>query len=462
VNVAIIGTGYVGLTSGVCLAFLGHDVWCLDTDEEKVASLQAGRLPIFEPHLEPLARLASSRLRFTSRYAGAIPEAEVVMICVGTPPGPDGAPDLSYLSAAAQQLAGHVSGRFMVIVNKSTVPIGSGNWVGALVREAAGAGGDFAVVSNPEFLREGNAVEDSLYPDRIVLGAEEPRALEVMRRLYRPVIDQSFAAPSFLPRPNAVVATPVVETDLASAELVKYAANSFLALKISYINEISRVAERVGADVAQVARGIGLDARIGSRFLNAGVGWGGSCFGKDTAALLATAAEYGLEMPIVSAARRVNDSQRGRVVEMLLEELKILKGRTITLLGASFKPETDDLRDAPSLDIAQRLISRGARVRVHDPVSIPRARREYPALGAVFNEDLTQALAGADAAVVVTEWPLYRELDWAAFAPAMRTPVVLDGRGCLDRARLEAAGCRLLVLGRTAAGMAAAAVGTRG
>src|SRR6202030_4855119 len=245
---------------------------------------------------------------------------------------------------------------FTVVVNKSTVPIGSGNWVGALVRDAAerrGRGRDcFAVASNPEFLREGSALHDSLYPDRVVIGADQAQTAEVLYTLYRPILDQTFQPPTFLPRPDRVGAVPLISTDLASAELIKYAANAFLALKISYINEVGHLAERAGADILQVAKGIGLDARIGTRFLQAGLGWGGSCFGKDTAALVATAAEYGLSMPIVAAAREINFRQRDRVIEKLLAELKILKGRTIGILGLAFKPNTDDLRDAPAVEIA--------------------------------------------------------------------------------------------------------------
>ncbi len=298
-RVAIIGTGYVGLTTGVCLAFIGHDVWCLDADASKIEALQAGHIPIYEPNLVDLLEEAGPRITFTTSYAKAIPGADVVFIAVGTPPTPSGAPNLEYLSQAARSIGQNINGEFTVVVNKSTVPIGSGNWVGSLLRDAVeqrsdGAKCEFAVASNPEFLREGTALHDSLYPDRIVIGADEPRALETLYSLYRPILDQTFPGPTYLPRPETVFAVPLVSTDLASAELIKYAANAFLALKISFINEIGLLAERVGANISEVARGIGLDSRIGPRFLNAGLGWGGSCFGKDTAALIATAGEYGL------------------------------------------------------------------------------------------------------------------------------------------------------------------------
>jgi UDPglucose 6-dehydrogenase len=446
-HVAIIGTGYVGLTTGVCLAFVGHSVSCLDSDSSKIATLRTGEIPIYEPNLADLLEEARPNLHFTDSYAEAIPGAEVVFIAVGTPPTPSGAPNLEFLSQAARSIGQHVNSNFTVVVNKSTVPIGSGNWVGSLLREAyeqrhEGTSADFAVASNPEFLREGSALHDSLYPDRIVIGADESRALEVLYSLYRPILDQTFNAPTYLPRPESVSAIPLVSTDLASAELIKYAANAFLALKISFINEIGLLGERVGANISEVARGIGLDSRIGSRFLNAGIGWGGSCFGKDTAALIATAGEYGLSMPIVEAARKINSRQRDRVVEKLLQELKILKGRTIGLLGLAFKPNTDDLREAPAVEIAQKLIDRGVRVKVHDPIALHRFQREHGAMSVQACENVCEMADGCDALVLLTEWNEYRDLDWEAMAGRMRVPFLLDGRHALDREKLARAGFR--------------------
>ncbi len=294
-KVSIIGTGYVGLTTGVCLGFLGHKVTCIDSDPKKIGMLQAGKTPIYEPFLTELMAAAQPNLQFCTEYAGAVKDADVIFIAVGTPPSPDGSPDLKYLRAAAQGIGQHYDGDFLVVVNKSTVPIGSGNWVGSIVRESyeqhhgRKANGHFSVASNPEFLREGTALHDSLYADRVVIGSDNNRALEVLYSLYRPILDQTFAPPTYLPRPEELGAVPLISTDLASAELIKYAANAFLATKISYINEIGQLAEKVGADISQVAKGIGLDARIGTRFLQAGIGWGGSCFGKDTSALVATA-----------------------------------------------------------------------------------------------------------------------------------------------------------------------------
>jgi UDPglucose 6-dehydrogenase len=449
-NVAILGTGYVGLTTGACLAYLGHEVTCVDPDADKIGALQRGEVPFHEPHLEDLLLAAGPNLKFTMDYSEAIPNAQVVFIAVGTPPGAGGAPDLRYLLAAAEGVGERLGHHFTVIVNKSTVPIGSGNWVGALVRDAAerrGRGKDcFAVASNPEFLREGSALLDSLYPDRVVIGADDPRTAEVLYTLYRPILDQTFQPPPFLPRPDRVGGVPLISTDLASAELIKYAANAFLALKISYINEVGQLAEKVGADISQVARGIGLDARIGTRFLQAGIGWGGSCFGKDTAALVSTASEYGLDMSIVKAARHVNQHQRERVVEKLLGELKILKGRTIGLLGLAFKPHTDDLREAPALDVARLLLERGARVKVHDPVAMKRFKKEHSGLDVALSSDAQEAARDADAVVLVTEWPQYLDLDWEALAAVMRTPILLDTRFALDRARVTKAGFRYLTL----------------
>jgi UDPglucose 6-dehydrogenase len=451
-NVCIIGTGYVGLTTGTCLAFLGHKVTCVDSDRQKIASLQAGQTPIYEPFLTELIAEANGNLRFTTDYSEAVPDARVIFIAVGTPPSPNGSPDLRYLSAAAHGIGEHFDGDFTVVVNKSTVPIGSGNWVGSLLRESyeeqhgRKAGERFAVASNPEFLREGTALSDSLYPDRVVVGSDDARALETLYSLYRPILDQTFSAPTFLSRPEGVGAVPLISTDLASAELIKYAANAFLALKISYINEIGQLAEKVGANILQVAKGIGLDSRIGTRFLQAGLGWGGSCFGKDTAALVATAGEYGLSMPIVAAAREINSRQRERVIEKLLAELKILKGRTIGILGLAFKPNTDDVRDAPAIEIARKLLQRGCKVKAHDPVAMDRFRSEHGDLGVICCDSVDQVAADCDALILATEWPLYRDLNWEELAGDMRSAIVLDTRNALDRERLVRNGFRYLTV----------------
>ena len=452
-NICVVGTGYVGLTTGVCLAYLGHKVSCLDVDQKKIEVLQNGGVPIHEPNLGDALCASSENISFTTDPSLALSNAHVIFIAVGTPSMPDGNPNLQYVKAAGEEIGKHLRDGFTVVVNKSTVPIGSANWVDTVVRDAyqechgSSANGIFAVASNPEFLREGSALHDTLYPDRVVLGSDSPKALEILYALYKPIIEQSFAAPNFLPRPEGLGAVPVVTANLTSAELIKYAANAFLSVKISFANEIGHLAEGVGADITQVVRGIGLDSRIGNRFLQAGLGWGGSCFGKDTAALVATAREYSVCMRIVQAARDVNYEQRERVVAMLLSELKILKGKTIGLLGLAFKPHTDDLRDAPAFDIAKRLLDRGAKVRAHDPVALDRARREHAESGIQLCDTAEAVAEDSDALIVVTEWPQYQELRWSELAASMRLPLIVDGRNCLDRRKIEQAGFRYLGIG---------------
>lgn len=447
-RIAIIGTGYVGLTTGVTLAYLGHKVTCLDVDQRKLEMLRGGKPHFHEPHLEAMLHLSSRNLTFTDAYEDAIPQADVIFIAVGTPSLSNGSPDLQYLRSAAEGIGKHLDSSFVVVINKSTVPIGSGNWVEALIREASGEIANFAVASNPEFLREGSALSDSLYPDRIVVGTDNPKAREMLFTLYEPLLEQSFIAPDQLPRPERLGAVPFITTDLTSAELIKYAANAFLALKVSFINEIAALSEKVGADVTEVARGIGLDSRIGTRFLQAGIGWGGSCFGKDTAALIATAHDYHLEMPIVEAARLVNKRQRSHIVDKLLQELKILKGRTVTLLGLAFKPNTDDLRDSPAYDIAQQLLERGAWVRVHDPIAMIQAQQQWPELNLQYCDSPKAAVTGADAVVLVTDWAEYRHLPWDELAHLIREPLVIDGRNHLDPQTLTEAGFRYIGIGR--------------
>jgi UDPglucose 6-dehydrogenase len=454
-KVVVIGTGYVGLTTGVALAYLGNQVTCLDIDPEKIEKLKNGQVPIYEPGLPELLEISRGNLHFTTSYDEAgIETCDVVFIAVGTPSLPDGSADLTYVKSAADTLGTHLDHTFTVVVNKSTVPIGSGNWVGKLLRDAyvrskgSEPGGKYAVASNPEFLRQGSALMDTLFPERVVIGSEEERAIDTLTNLYRPILNQDFPAPAHLPRPDGLSAIPVVTCDLASAELIKYAANSFLALKISYMNEIAHLAEKVGADITQIARGIGLDARIGPRFLQAGIGWGGSCFGKDTAALVSISKEYGINMPIVQAARDVNYRQRTWVVDTLLNELKILKGKTVALLGFAFKANTDDLRDAPALDITQQLIQRGARVQATDPVALGNARRLYPDLGAIYCDQPLEVLHNADAVVLITEWPEYRDLDWAEIKKIMDNALILDGRNFLNREQLLKLGFRYVGVGR--------------
>jgi len=449
-QVAVVGTGYVGLVTGACLAALGHHVTGVDNDPGKLAVLERGEIPIFEPGLAELVAAGQRKglLRFTDRLELAVGRAAVVFICVGTPPGPEGEVDLSQVEAVARRIGETLDAGYRVIVNKSTVPVGSGDWVRVLIEDGVrrrvpvaaaiettsliDASPPFDVVSNPEFLREGTAIADMLHPDRIVVGSDSARALAVMRELYAPIIEQRFV-PDGLRR-----SVPFVETDLASAEMIKYAANAFLATKISFINEIANICARVGARVDQVAHGIGLDERIGRRFLNAGVGWGGSCFGKDVAALARMAADYGYEARVLQAVQVVNAAQRQWVVQKLQERLKVLKGKTVGLLGLAFKPETDDIRDAPAITIAARLIALGVKVRALDPVAGPAGRAALPELELASS---AEALAeGADALVLVTEWPAFREIDYAALRRRMRHGTLIDGRNFLCGERLRAIG----------------------
>ena len=450
-DVGVIGAGYVGLVTGACLSHLGHRVTCVDRDEERLAELESGRMPFYEPGLEELVSRGVDRGRLSfvgpDRLARLVGETDVIFIAVDTPQGEDGAADLSSVAAVARSIGQALAEpeaereRPLVVVNKSTVPVGSGDYVSMLIRdgleEASWVGeAGFLVASNPEFLREGSAIYDSLFPDRIVVGADSREALDALRALYKPIIEQSF--PTELdPRPK--VAVPFVTTDLVSAEMIKYAANAFLATKVSFINEVSTLCDLVGADVAEVAYGIGLDQRIGSRFLSAGIGWGGSCFPKDIAALRAVAREYDYEPLLLDATVAVNERQLKRVIAKLQRELHTLKGKRIALLGLSFKPNTDDLREAPSLEIARALSSLGARAVGYDPVAGKAASKLLPTLKVVF--DSYEALRGAHAAVVVTEWEEFRTLDLKKVSDLMEEPKVLvDGRNVLDPALAVEAG----------------------
>jgi UDPglucose 6-dehydrogenase len=439
-NVGVVGCGYAGLVTGACLAHLGHRVVCVDKDEGRIRGLKEGRMPIYEPGLEEFAKggISGGRLRFSTKVEPLAWEADVIFVAVDTPQREDGSADLSSVAAVARGIGRALSGadreRPLVVVNKSTVPVGSGDYVSMLIRDGAEDAGngsvDFVVASNPEFLREGSAIYDSLFPDRIVVGADSREALDTLRILYAPIIEQGF--PTELdPRPK--VAVPFLTTDLVSAEMIKYAANAFLATKISFINEIANLCDLVGADVAEVAYGIGLDGRIGPRFLSAGIGWGGSCFPKDVAALRAVAREYDYEAKMLSAATEVNRCQRKRVILKLQRDLHTLKGKRVALLGLSFKPNTDDLREAPSLEIARALDSLGARAVGYDPVAGKAALRLLPSLRVVF--DPYEALEGAQAAVVLTEWEEIRTLNLNRASALMEEPkVFVDGRNAFDPA----------------------------
>jgi UDPglucose 6-dehydrogenase len=450
-RVTVIGTGYVGTVTGACLAYLGHRVTCVDTDQSKIDMLRMGESPIYEPGLEELIRLAQAAggIDFQTDLSEPVRESDVIFIAVGTPPLPSGESNLTYLEAAAHGIGASMdASRFRVVINKSTVPIGSGNLVGALVREGLSEPIAFGVASNPEFLREGSAIHDSLYPDRIVIGTEDPRTEAVLRELYRPLIEQKFQDPSFAPRPAAMGEAPLVSTTITSAEMIKYSANAFLATKIGFANEISNICDRVGADVVEVMKGIGLDTRIGRQFLNAGIGWGGSCFGKDIGSLLHTAGEYGIKARLLEASLEVNRLQRQVVVSKLQEKLLILKGRTVTMLGLAFKPHTDDLRDAPSLEIAERLLQMGVRVRAYDPIAMQACREKNPSLRIMYCNDPFSAADHADALVLVTEWPEFADLDLRQLASRMESPVLVDGRNFISPERARDAGFDYVGIGR--------------
>jgi nucleotide sugar dehydrogenase len=439
-EIGVIGTGYVGAVTAICLAYLGHSVCGLDSDSMRAGQLNNGQAPFHEPGLPELLKetLSTGRLRFTDCPAEALSNAEFVFLCVGTPPGPDGSPDLTQLESAIQSLAPHLRAG-AVVVNKSTVPVGSGNWTRTILEESLQGNRQlsFHVVSNPEFLREGCAIDDFLYPDRIVLGGDISDVSEVAE-LYRPVLDQSFAGGRQGRRPI------LIATELASAEMIKYAANAFLATKISFANEIAQMCELFGADAREVLPAIGADHRVGAAFLNAGVGWGGSCFGKDVAALIATGQEYGYSPSMLQATVEINRAQRASAVRKLQRELHILKGRRIALLGLTFKPWTDDLRDAPALDIARRLMTAGAIVSAFDPVvkSLP---EEFHAVR--LTRDAYDAADRADAVVVMTEWPEFSLIDPAGLRRAMRGDLVVDGRNCLPVTDFVGAGLRLVGFG---------------
>jgi len=453
-KVSVIGTGYVGLTTAVTLAYIGHKVVGVEKDREKLRLIQSFKSPIYEPGLEELMELCKDNLTFTDDPVPWVSDSEVIMIAVGTPSKPNGQTDLRYVETATREIAeGLQEGRTYTLVIKSTVPIGTNRRVAYIVEQVINAKKNknnikVNVASNPEFLREGSAIRDMLYPDRIVVGSREPESVDILRRLYRPILEQTFEPPPFLPRPEGYDLPPFITTDPISAEMIKYAANAFLAMKISFINEIAALCEKVGADVTEVARGIGLDPRIGPRFLEAGLGWGGSCFPKDTAALVAMGKELSCPMRLVEAAREVNYRQRERAVERLQEVLKGVRGRIIGLLGLAFKPGTDDVRDSPSIDIIHMLLQREAHVRVNDPVAMDNARKVLQGLEVEFVDDPYEMAKGADALLLVTAWPQYRKLSLRRLASLMRTPILFDGRNFFEPEEARKAGFVYLGIGR--------------
>ena len=428
-RVAVIGAGYVGLTTGACLAELGNDVTVVDINHEKIAQLKAHKVPFYEPGLNELVERNASagRLRFTTAYEDAVPGAEYAIIAVSTPEGNGGEADLSYVEAAANSIANCMDGP-LVVVNKSTVPPLTGDMVSSVLRKP-NRGHSAAVVSNPEFLREGSAIHDFMHPDRVVIGSHDRDAAEKVARLYAPL-----DAPILI-MPN-----------IYTAEMVKYASNAFLAARISFINEIARICERVDADAKLVAEGMGLDKRIGPSFLDAGIGYGGSCFPKDVAALAALAERFDYHPELLHAVMDINRDQRMLVIDKLRDCLEELPGRVIGLLGLAFKPNTDDIREAPSIDIAKVLLAAGAIVRAYDPAAMDRSRTILPDVE--YKEDAYKVAAGADALVVVTEWNEFRDLDLSRVKQSMRMPVVIDGRNIYDPAVMRSLGFTYRGIGR--------------
>lgn len=451
-NIVIVGTGYVGLTTGVALGYIGHRVTCVDKDRAIIEKLERGISTIYEPGLEELITDDDGAVSFTDDLLSHLPGADIVIIAVGTPAKSNGDTDLSYVEAVAREI-----GRAMdpkkppVIVNKSTVPIGTARRVETVIKEELEKRGEsccFSVASNPEFLREGNALHDTLYPDRIVVGAEDMQALNLIRQMYAPILEQIFIPPQAVPRPEGYNLPALVTTSPTSAELIKYTANSFLAMKISFINEFAAIAEKVGADITEVAKGIGLDRRIGPGFLNAGVGWGGSCFPKDVRSILFTAGQYNCDLQMVQAALEVNYRQKVRVIEKLQGMLKVIRGSTVGVLGLAFKPNTDDIRESPAIEVIRMLLDMGARVKVYDPVAENKYRQTFPDQDVVYCRTVEEAARDSDALVILTDWEEFSHLPWSEIGSLMNRQVLVDGRNMLDAEELAGCGFKYSGIGR--------------
>jgi UDPglucose 6-dehydrogenase len=431
VQIAVIGTGYVGLVTGAGLSDFGNDVVCVDVDVNKIDALNQGQIPIYEPGLDKIVskNAGEGRLRFTTDLAGAIAAARAIFIAVGTPPKPDGSADLRYVEEVARSIAKHMNGP-KLIITKSTVPIGTGRMIERIIEES-GTAHKASIVSNPEFLREGSAIEDFMKPDRVVIGASDDEAIELMKEIYAPLHSLEI---------------PFVVTNVESSELIKYAANGFLATKISFINEIAVLCEKLGADVQDVARGIGLDSRIGPKFLQAGPGFGGSCFPKDTSAVADIAKQYDYEFQIIEAVLRVNDDIKERMVGKVERALGDVKGKTVALLGLAFKPETDDMRDSPTIPLIRGLQQAGAKIRAYDPQAMENARGMFTDVA--FCHDAYDTADGADALVIATEWNEFRALNLERVRKLLRQPVIIDLRNVYDPHRMQAEGFTYVAVGR--------------
>jgi UDPglucose 6-dehydrogenase len=428
-KITIIGTGYVGLVTGTCFAEAGHTVICVDKDEKKVEVLRKGGMPIYEPGLEELVKknVSAGRLTFTPSTPEGVHKSDVIFIAVPTPPQADGSVDLSFIEAVAREIAQSMTG-YKIVVDKSTVPVKTGDKVAETIKRYCKARVDFDVVSNPEFLREGFAVDDFMKPDRVVIGVRSARAVQAMREIYEPF--------------NA----PIIITDINSAELIKHAANSFLALKISYINAVSVICEASGANVIEVANGIGLDARIGRRFLDAGLGFGGSCFPKDLSAFVKISEQLGYDFRLLKEVQRINTEQMDRFVKKIQDTLWVLKDKRIGVLGLAFKQNTDDVRLSPAIDLCERLLKEGAHLRVYDPKAMDKARALLPTV--TYCKDMNDVAEGCDALVVATEWPEFKKLDLERARKGLTHPILFDGRNLFDPAEMEKLGFIYKSVGR--------------
>jgi UDPglucose 6-dehydrogenase len=433
VHIGIIGTGYVGLVTGACFAEFGLFVTCVDKDEKKIRSLKKGGIPFYEPGLDELVKrnIKQGRLKFTTKIGKAVESSLVIFIAVGTPRRGDGSADMKYVEEVARKIAGHLDG-YKVIVTKSTVPVGTGEKLREIISKNLKEKTDFDIVSNPEFLREGSAIEDFMRPNRVVIGTKSPQAVAIMKDLYKPLY---------------LIETPFVITNIETAELIKYASNSFLATKISFINEMANLCEKVGADVHMVAKGMGFDQRIGSKFLHPGPGYGGSCLPKDTKALLKMAEKHDVELCIVNSVVRANERQKEFMVKKIKDAMGVLKGKTITILGLSFKPNTDDIRDAPSLYIIKTLLKEKANIRAYDPVSMKEVEKIIP--GIKYCKDSYDAVKGADALVIVTEWNQFRNLDLERIKKLLNKPYFFDLRNVYESQRVKEKGFKYFCVGRT-------------
>ena len=430
-NLSIIGTGYVGLVTGTCFAEVGHNVICVDCDKKKIDLLQAGEIPIYEPGLKDLVEknVDAGRLSFTDSTAEGVERADVIFIAVPTPPLEDGSVDLSFIELVAREIADCMSS-YKIIVDKSTVPVKTGEKVAETIKRYCKSDCDFDVISNPEFLREGFAVEDLMKPDRIVIGSVSERPNKAMQEIYKPF--------------NA----PIIFTDINSAELIKHAANSFLAMKISYINAVAAICEESGANVEEVANGIGMDNRIGRRFLNASLGFGGSCFPKDLSAFIRISDELGYDFGLLKEVQKINEAQMSRFLKKITDTLWVLKGKTIGVLGLAFKQNTDDVRMSPAIDVCQRLLKEGALLRVHDPKAMDKAKELLPGDGVHYIDDMDEVSNGCDALVIATEWPQFKELDLAKSKKVMTAPIMFDGRNLFDPVLVKKIGFTYKSIGR--------------